>query len=41
LIHGICITLVVLFLVGDRIVWSNCMTGFARRAWLLLDGLPA
>ena len=41
LIHGICITLVVLFLVGDRIVWSNCITGFAWRAWLLCYGLPA
>jgi VIT1/CCC1 family predicted Fe2+/Mn2+ transporter len=41
LIHGIFAMLVVFFLVGDRIVWSNCLTGIAWRAWLLLYGLPA
>lgn len=29
------------FLFGDRIVWSNCLTGLAWRAWLLLYALPA
>jgi hypothetical protein len=41
LTHGILALLVVFFLAGDRIVWSNCLTGFAWRAWLLLYGLPA
>jgi hypothetical protein len=41
LMHGIIVLLVVFFLAGDRIVWSNCLTGFAWRAWLLLYGLPA
>jgi hypothetical protein len=41
LIHGIIVMLVVFFLFGDRIVWSNCLTGFAWRFWLLLYGLPA
>ena len=41
LIHGLLGLLVVFFLLGDRIVWSNCLTGFAWRSWLLLYGLPA
>ena len=41
LIHGILVMMVVFFLFGDRIVWSNCLTGFAWRAWLLFYGLPA
>lgn len=41
LIHGILVLLVVFFLAGDHIVWTNCITGFAWRAWLLLYGLPA
>ena len=41
LIHGIFVMQVVFFLFGDRIVWSNCLTGFAWRSWLLLYGLPA
>jgi hypothetical protein len=41
LTHGIFALLVVFFLAGDRIVWSNCLTGFAWRAWLLLYSLPA
>jgi hypothetical protein len=41
LIHGILVLLVVFFLFGDRIVWSNCLTGFAWRSWLLFYGLPA
>ena len=40
LLHGIFVLLVV-SLLGDRIVWSNCLTGFAWRAWLLLYCLPA
>jgi hypothetical protein len=41
LIHGIFVLLVLFFLLGDRIVWPNCLTGFAWRYWLLLYGLPA
>jgi hypothetical protein len=40
LIHGIFGMLVVFFVAGERIVWTNC-TGFAWRAWLLLYCLPA
>jgi len=41
LTHGIFLMLVVFFLVGDRIIWSNCLTGLAWRTWLLLYTLPA
>jgi hypothetical protein len=41
LTHGILAVLLVFFLAGERIVWSNCLTGFAWRAWLLLYCLPA
>lgn len=41
LIHGILALVVVFFLAGDRIVWINCLTGFAWRTWLLLYSLPA
>jgi hypothetical protein len=41
LIHGIFAILVVFFLFGDRIVWTNCLTGLAWRTWLLLYSLPA
>lgn len=41
LIHGIFAMLVAFFLLGDRITWINCLTGFAWRAWLLLYSLPA
>ena len=41
LIHGIIAVLAVFFLLGDWIVWSNCLTGFAWRFWLLLYCLPA
>jgi hypothetical protein len=41
LLHGIFLVQVVFFIFGDRIVWSNCLTGFAWRYWLLLYGLPA
>ena len=40
LIHGIFLMLVVFFLAGERIVWTNCLTGLAWRAWLLLYALP-
>jgi uncharacterized protein YhhL (DUF1145 family) len=40
LIHGIFAMLVVFFLFGSRVVWSNCLTGLAWRAWLLLYALP-
>ena len=40
LIWGIFAILVAFFLVGDRIVWPNCLTGIAWRSWLLLYGLP-
>ena len=39
--HGILAMLVAFFLLGDRIVWSQCLTGFAWRAWLLIYVLPA
>jgi hypothetical protein len=41
LTHGIMALLVAFFLFGDRIIWPNCLTGFAWRAWLLLYCLPA
>jgi hypothetical protein len=44
LTHGILAGLLVCYLdysTGGRIVWSNCLTGFAWRAWLLLYCLPA
>ena len=41
LLHGIFAMLVVFFLFGERIIWVNCLTGFAWRAWLLLYSLPA
>ena len=41
LTHGILVMLVAFFLLGDRIVWINCLTGFAWRAWLLLYCLPS
>jgi hypothetical protein len=41
LIHGIFAAMVAFVLAGDRIVWGNCLTGFAWRAWLLNYCLPA
>jgi VIT1/CCC1 family predicted Fe2+/Mn2+ transporter len=41
LTHGILALLVVFFLIGDQIVWGNCLTGLAWRAWLLLYGMPS
>ncbi|SPE59237.1 membrane hypothetical protein [Verrucomicrobia bacterium] len=40
LIHLIFVGLVVFFLAGDRIAWSQCLTGLLWRAWLLLYALP-
>jgi len=40
LTHGILVMLVVFSLTGDRIIWINCLTGFAWRAWLLAYCLP-
>jgi len=41
LTHGILALLVVFFLFGDRIMWINCLPGFAWRTWLLLYCLPS
>src|SRR5262249_46535009 len=41
LIHALFAVLLVFFLAGDRIVWGNCLPGFAWRAWLLSYCLPA
>jgi hypothetical protein len=41
LIHAIFAALVVFFVFGDRIVWTQCLTGLAWRFWLLLYCLPA
>jgi len=41
LIHGIFAAMVAFVLAGDRIIWGNCLTGFAWRAWLLMYCLPA
>ena len=41
LTHGIFAMLLVFFIFGDRIIWTQCLTGFAWRAWLLLYSLPA
>jgi len=41
LTHGILAMIVVFFLFGDRIIWVNCLTGFAWRAWLLSYSLPS
>ena len=40
LIHGVFAMLVMFVLFGDRIIWVNCLTGFAWRYWLLLYSLP-
>jgi hypothetical protein len=41
LTHGLLAMPLVFMLFGDRVVWINCLTGFAWRAWLLLYTLPA
>jgi hypothetical protein len=40
LIHGIFVLNVAVLFSGDRIVWGNCLPGFAWRYWLLLYSLP-
>jgi hypothetical protein len=40
LIWAVFAVLLLFFLAGDRIVWPNCLTGFAWRYWLLLYILP-
>jgi hypothetical protein len=40
LIHVIFAMLVVFALFGDRISWSNCLSGLAWRFWLLMYCLP-
>jgi hypothetical protein len=40
LIHGIFLGLIIFFLAGDRIIWSQCLTGYLWRGWLLLYALP-
>jgi hypothetical protein len=41
LMHGLFALIVVFLLFGDRIVWTNCLPGFAWRTWLLLYAMPA
>jgi hypothetical protein len=41
LIHGIFVLLIVFVFFGNRVVWSQCLSGFAWRSWLLLYVLPA
>jgi hypothetical protein len=41
LIHGLMVLMIVFLLFGDRIVWTNCLPGFAWRTWLLLYAMPA
>jgi hypothetical protein len=36
LIHAILLGLIVFFLAGHHIIWSQCLTGFLWRGWLLL-----
>jgi hypothetical protein len=40
LLHGILGLCAVFFIAGDRIVWIQCLTGFAWRSWLLAYCLP-
>ena len=40
LLHGVFVMGVVFMLAGDHIIWTQCFTGFAWRAWLLLYCLP-
>jgi len=41
MIHAILVMLAAVFLLGDRIIWVQCLSGFGWRAWLLLYSLPA
>jgi hypothetical protein len=40
LLHGVFVIGVVFILAGDHIIWTQCFTGLAWRAWLLLYCLP-
>jgi len=40
LIWGIFLFMAVFVVAGDRIIWTQCLTGFAWRYWLLLYALP-
>jgi hypothetical protein len=40
LIHAIFVVLVIFVFWGDRIVWSQCLSGITWRFWLLLYVLP-
>jgi nitrogen fixation/metabolism regulation signal transduction histidine kinase len=40
LVHVLLAILIVFFVTGDRIIWNQCLTGFAWRSWLLGYGLP-
>jgi hypothetical protein len=40
LLNGVLLVLAIFFLAGDRIIWTQCLTGFAWRYWLLLYSLP-
>jgi len=40
LIWGIFLLMAVFVVAGDRIIWTQCLTGFAWRYWLLLYALP-
>jgi hypothetical protein len=41
LIHGIFVLMVVFVFFGNRVAWSQCLSGIAWRSWLLLYVLPA
>jgi hypothetical protein len=40
LIWAIFLLMAVFVVAGDRIIWTQCLTGFAWRYWLLLYALP-
>jgi len=40
LVSAILLCLTLFFVAGDRIIWTQCLTGFAWRYWLLLYALP-
>jgi hypothetical protein len=40
LTHAIFATIIVFLMFPDRIIWINCLPGFAWRTWLLLYSLP-
>ncbi|MGA2866926.1 MAG: hypothetical protein ABSF95_20825 [Verrucomicrobiota bacterium] len=41
LIHAIFVGFVVFALIGERVNWGSCLSGFAWRFWLLLYCLPS